>query len=187
MTSWTSEELAKIGNAEELDIASRRPDGTLRPFVTIWVVLTGGDLYVRSVKGRSGAWFQHALAAGDGRIRAGGVERDAAFEEAGRGRCGRDHGLPREVRLLRPKHRRHRDIGGVRREHAATRAEVDDARARPRAASDRPLGDGVNRLGVPSSPHVKSPRKGPGNEPGGISRGTPTRRKPLAVTPWRRA
>ena len=83
MTSWTSEELAKIGNAEELDIASRRPDGTLRPFVTIWVVRTGGDLYVRSVKGRSGAWFQHALAAGDGRIRAGGVERDVAFEEAG--------------------------------------------------------------------------------------------------------
>ena len=82
MTSWTSEELAKIGNAEELDIASRRPDSTLRPFVTIWVVRTGGDLYVRSVKGRSGAWFQHALAAGDGRIRAGGVERDVAFEEA---------------------------------------------------------------------------------------------------------
>ena len=83
MTSWTKEELAKIGNAEELDIASRRPDSALRPFVTIWVVRTGGDLYVRSVKGRSGAWFQHALAAGDGRIRAGGVERDVAFEEAG--------------------------------------------------------------------------------------------------------
>ena len=83
MTSWTSEELAKIGNAEELDIASRRPEGTFRPFVTIWVVRTGRDLYVRSVKGRSGAWFQHALAAGDGRIRAGGVERDVAFEEAG--------------------------------------------------------------------------------------------------------
>ena len=83
MTSWSSEELDKIGTAEELDIASRRPDGTLRPFVTIWVVRADGDLYVRSVKGRSGTWFQRALAAGDGRIRAGGVERDAAFEEAG--------------------------------------------------------------------------------------------------------
>jgi hypothetical protein len=29
MTTWTSEELAKIGKAEELAIASRRPDGTL--------------------------------------------------------------------------------------------------------------------------------------------------------------
>ena len=83
MTSWTKEELAKIGNAEELDIASRRPDGTLRPFVTIWVVRADGDLYVRSVNGRSGAWFLRALAAGEGRIRAGGVERDVAFEEAG--------------------------------------------------------------------------------------------------------
>lgn len=82
MTSWTKEELAKIGNAEELDIASRRPEGTFRPFVTIWVVRADGDLYVRSVKGRSGTWFQHALAAGDGRIRASGVERDVAFEEA---------------------------------------------------------------------------------------------------------
>jgi hypothetical protein len=44
---------------------------------------TGGDLYVRSVNGRSGTWFRGALAAGEGRIRAGGVERDVAFEEAG--------------------------------------------------------------------------------------------------------
>jgi len=83
MTSWTKEELAKIGNAEELDIASHRPDGTLRPFVTIWVVRADGDLYVRSVNGRSGTWFMRAVAAGEGRIRAGGVERDVAFEEAG--------------------------------------------------------------------------------------------------------
>jgi hypothetical protein len=83
MTSWTKEELAKIGNAEELDIASGRPDGTLRPFVTIWVVRADGDLYVRSVNGRSATWFMRAVAAGEGRIRAGGVERDVAFEEAG--------------------------------------------------------------------------------------------------------
>jgi hypothetical protein len=83
MTAWTSEELTSIGDTEELAIASRRPDGTLRPFVTIWVVPAGGDLYVRSVKGRSGAWFRSALAAGEGRIRAGGVERDVAFEAGG--------------------------------------------------------------------------------------------------------
>ncbi|OGO55779.1 MAG: hypothetical protein A2Z32_09945 [Chloroflexi bacterium RBG_16_69_14] len=29
------------------------------------------------------AWFRHALAAGEGGIRARGVERDVAFEEAG--------------------------------------------------------------------------------------------------------
>ena len=83
MTVWTSEELARIGDAEELDIASRRPDGTLGRFVTIWVVRVSGDLYVRSVKGRSGTWFRGALAAGEGRIQAGGIERDVTFEEAG--------------------------------------------------------------------------------------------------------
>jgi hypothetical protein len=82
MTAWTSEELAGIGDAEELDIGSRRPDGTLRRFVTIWVVRVGGDLYVRSIKGRSGTWFRGALAAGEGRIRAGGIDRDVAFEDA---------------------------------------------------------------------------------------------------------
>jgi hypothetical protein len=83
MTPWASEDLGSIGDAEELRVSSRRPDGSLRPFVTIWVVRTGGDLYVRSIKGRSGTWFRRALAAGEGRIRAGDFERDVAFEEAG--------------------------------------------------------------------------------------------------------
>ena len=59
------------------------PTAPLGRFVTIWVVRTGVDLYVRSVKGPSGTWFRRAVAAGEGRIRAGGVERDVAFEEAG--------------------------------------------------------------------------------------------------------
>jgi hypothetical protein len=82
MTAWTSEEVAKVGDAEELDIASLQPDGTLGRFVTIWVVRTGDDLFVRSVNGRSGTWFRGALAAGEGRIRAGDIERYVAFEEA---------------------------------------------------------------------------------------------------------
>ena len=56
MKSWTSEELNKIGTAEELQIASLRRDGTQRPPVTIWVVRVGDDLYVRSVYGRGSAW-----------------------------------------------------------------------------------------------------------------------------------
>jgi hypothetical protein len=37
-TSWTGDELATISRAEELGLASLRGDGTLRPYVTIWVV-----------------------------------------------------------------------------------------------------------------------------------------------------
>ncbi len=51
MTTWTNDELTKIGTAEELQIAARRGDGTLRNPVTIWVVRLGDDLYIRSVKG----------------------------------------------------------------------------------------------------------------------------------------
>ncbi len=81
MAAWTSEELAPIGDAIELQIASRRRDGSLRPFVTIWVVRCGDELYVRSAYGPNTGWFRRALASGDGRIRAGGVERDVRFEQ----------------------------------------------------------------------------------------------------------
>jgi hypothetical protein len=42
--AWTADELARIEGATELRLASRRPDGTLRPFVTIWVVRAGDDV-----------------------------------------------------------------------------------------------------------------------------------------------
>jgi hypothetical protein len=81
MTTWTSEELAKIGRAEELEIASLRADGTLRKPVTIWVVRVGDDLYVRAYKGRTGAWFRGTQARHAGHIRAGGVDKDVTFVE----------------------------------------------------------------------------------------------------------
>jgi len=81
MTTWTSDELSKIGTAEELEIASLRRDGTLRKPVTIWVVRHGDDLYVRSAYGRTSAWFRGTQVRHEGRIRAGGVEKDVTFVE----------------------------------------------------------------------------------------------------------
>ncbi|MCC9074627.1 DUF2255 family protein [Litorilinea aerophila] len=81
MTPWTDEELNRIGNAEELEIAPRRPNGQLRTPLPIWVVRVGDDLYVRSYRGRAGAWYRAALATHEGRIRAGGVEKDVVFVE----------------------------------------------------------------------------------------------------------
>ena len=81
MTAWTSDELAKIGNAEELKIASQRRDDTLNNPRTIWVVRVGDDLYVRSVNGRTGAWFRGTQVRREGRIGAGGVEKDVTFVE----------------------------------------------------------------------------------------------------------
>lgn len=80
MTAWTAEELVVIGQTDELQIASERPDGTLRPYVTIWVVGVGDDVFVRSAYGSANPWFRRAVASGTGRVRVGGLERDVTFE-----------------------------------------------------------------------------------------------------------
>jgi len=81
MTTWTSDELNKIGNAEELQITSLRPDSTLRKPVIIWVVCVGDDLYVRSAYGRKSAWFRGTQVCHEGHIQAGGVDKDVTFVE----------------------------------------------------------------------------------------------------------
>jgi hypothetical protein len=82
MTTWTSDELTRIGTAEELQLASVRRDGTLRNPVTVWIVRRGDDLYVRAYKGRTAAWFRGTQDRHAGRIRADGVERDVTFTDA---------------------------------------------------------------------------------------------------------
>jgi hypothetical protein len=82
MTTWPRDELERIGATEELQLASRRPDGSLRRYVTMWVVRAGDDLYVRSAYGPGNPWYRRAITSGAGRIRAGGIERDVSFTQA---------------------------------------------------------------------------------------------------------
>ena len=108
MTTWTSDELTKIGAADELELASLRRDSTLRTPVTIWVVRHGADLYVRSYKvpirsykGRTAAWFRGTHVRHEGRIRAGRVEKDVTFVDA-------DHDIDDELdAAYRTKYRRY--------------------------------------------------------------------------------
>ena len=81
MSTWTNEELQKIGTAEELQIAPRRKDGSLRKPVTIWVVRQGDNLYVRSYNGQTGSWYRAAQKSQQGLIRAGGVEKEVRFAD----------------------------------------------------------------------------------------------------------
>lgn len=80
---WIQEELTQFDEHDEIQIASRRDDGSLRPFITVWMVRAADDLYVRSAFGPENGWYRRAKAAGLGRIRVGGVERDVAFEAPG--------------------------------------------------------------------------------------------------------
>lgn len=82
MTTRSNHELERISNAQELQLASARADGSLRHYTTMWVVRVGDEIYVRSAGGPKRAWYRHAKTSGAGRIRAGGVERDVTFGEA---------------------------------------------------------------------------------------------------------
>jgi hypothetical protein len=82
-TTWTSDELSRIEAADELEIAPRRRDGALRKPIPIWAVRVGDDLYVRAAYGPGTGWHRVARTSGEGRIRAGGVEKDVTIEDAG--------------------------------------------------------------------------------------------------------
>ncbi len=60
------DELGRIGAAEEPQLASLRCDGTMHPYVTMWVVRTGDDLYVRSAYGPE--YADHVLLLLKGRV-----------------------------------------------------------------------------------------------------------------------
>ena len=101
MTTWTSDELDKIGNADELRLTTSRQDGSLRNPVTIWVVRHGDDLYIRSYRGPGGSWFRHAREHREGRIQAGGADKDVTFADA-------DHHLDDQIdAAYRAKYRRY--------------------------------------------------------------------------------
>jgi hypothetical protein len=108
MTTWASDELDKIGTAEELEIASMRRDGTLRSSVIIWVARVGDDLYVRAYKGRSSPWFRGTQTRHEGHIQAGGVAKDVTFVEAD-GDAALNDRIDAEYRS---KYRRYFDIVG---------------------------------------------------------------------------
>jgi len=79
MSTWTDQELDRFARADELRIAGRREDGTLRKLVIIWMVTHEGNLYVRSVNGADAAWFRGTQQTGSGHITSGPVDRDVTF------------------------------------------------------------------------------------------------------------
>jgi hypothetical protein len=90
MTEWNPAEVDQLARTKEIQITSPRADGTPREPVTIWVVGVGGELYIRSVKGAAGAWFQGTENDGTGQVEGGGVDRAVGFADA-------DHDLDDEI------------------------------------------------------------------------------------------
>ncbi|HTC70053.1 MAG TPA: DUF2255 family protein [Acidothermaceae bacterium] len=83
--SWSREQLGRINQAGELQIASYRADGTLRRWVPIWVVCADDGVYVRSWYRRSTGWFGAVLDFPHARIRVPGLETDVLITDLGDG------------------------------------------------------------------------------------------------------
>ena len=58
MAIWTPDDIRRIGSADELQIAAKRTDGTLRRWLPIWVVCIGEHVYVRTWYRRNTGWWQ---------------------------------------------------------------------------------------------------------------------------------
>ncbi len=81
MPTWTSDELTRIGNADELRVAFQRPDGTLSRPLPVWMVRHAGDLHTRAVNGPDAAWYRGAQATRAGHVEAAGVSKDITFAD----------------------------------------------------------------------------------------------------------
>lgn len=79
MPDWTAQALQALASTEEVHLATRRRDGTLRSPRIIWVVTSGQRVFIRSTNGPSAAWFQAATATGTGQLRARGTTYDVTF------------------------------------------------------------------------------------------------------------
>jgi len=80
---WTTDELDRIGRAEELEIAPQQRDGSSRRPLPIWVVRVGDDLLIRSWRGAHGGWYRAAEETHQAHISAGGVDKDITLSDAG--------------------------------------------------------------------------------------------------------
>jgi hypothetical protein len=58
--SFTTEELNKLDSTKEVHIETHEGSGVYRTI--IWVVVDEGEVFIRSVRGDKGRWYQRALA-----------------------------------------------------------------------------------------------------------------------------
>jgi len=78
---FTTGELTKIDNADDLKISPFRADGKTYGTPTwIWEVVVEGELYVRAYSGTSSRWYKSAIAQKGGQVHAAGMVREVSFE-----------------------------------------------------------------------------------------------------------
>ncbi|TDW24463.1 DUF2255 family protein [Kribbella kalugense] len=82
MTSaWSSDELERIGRAEELHIAPERGDGTLLRETPVWVVRVDDQVDVRTWYRRENGWFGRVVDSRRARIHVVGLQAQVVVED----------------------------------------------------------------------------------------------------------
>jgi len=81
MAAWSSNELHKIAESDDLHISPFREDGVAYGTPTwIWSVAVDDALYARAYNGRQSRWYRAAVKQKAGRIKAAGMTKEVAFE-----------------------------------------------------------------------------------------------------------
>ena len=81
MATWSTEELRKIAEADDLHISPFREDGVTYGTPTwIWSVAVDHALYVRAHSGQRSRWYQAAMRQKAGRITVAGMRKEVRFE-----------------------------------------------------------------------------------------------------------
>ncbi len=79
MSGWSLPELDAIGDAEEVQVAVNRSDGSPGKFVIIWIARDGDGLYVRGARGRGTLWYKRVLENGEGVLRLPGNDYSVRY------------------------------------------------------------------------------------------------------------
>ena len=97
-TAFTSEQLERIGQEGEVRIETRSAAGAVHRTI-IWIVVEGGEVFVRSVKGPRGRWYRELLAARTGAILIGRDRIEVSAE-----RTPDEESVERTTRALQQKY-----------------------------------------------------------------------------------
>ncbi|MBE7195489.1 MAG: DUF2255 family protein [Gordonia polyisoprenivorans] len=81
MSTWPADAVHTLAAPQEVHLATRRRDGSLRNPRIIWIVAVDDRIFIRSTNGRSASWFTWAIATGKGQITARSNSFDVTFTE----------------------------------------------------------------------------------------------------------
>ncbi|HEY5879167.1 MAG TPA: DUF2255 family protein [Nakamurella sp.] len=78
-TNWSPREAQALTARQEVQVVTRRRDGSLRRPTTIWIVGDGDRVFVRSTNGPTAGWYREAIATDAGQIVVAGTAYDVGF------------------------------------------------------------------------------------------------------------